>query len=101
MGTQVEAPALTVKNMDIIVGTVKMYANCISPKLKVRGFSLDGMVLVHTSTNQRAASCSTTRSQCMVSRVTCAKLTKMASEGLQNDDFPPVEDWDIRLPISF
>ena len=31
----------------------------------------------------------------------CTETSNMADSGLQNNDFPPVEDWDIRLSVSF
>ena len=34
-------------------------------------------------------------------REVCTETWKMANLGLQNDYFPPVEDWDIRLSVSF
>ena len=34
-------------------------------------------------------------------REACTETCKMANSGSQSDDFPPVEDWDIRLSISF
>ena len=34
-------------------------------------------------------------------REACTETCNMANSGLQSDDFPPVEDWDIRLSVSF
>ena len=34
-------------------------------------------------------------------REACTETCNMADSGSQNDDFPPVEDWDIRLSVSF
>ena len=34
-------------------------------------------------------------------REACTETCKMADSDSQNNEFPPVEDWDIRLSVSF
>ena len=66
----------------------------------MRGFSLDRAVLVCTSTNQRAVFWSRDRGACILEK-RVQKLAKWLIQACKNDDFPPVEDWDIRLSVSF